>query len=212
MPNEAIFIIDIETTGLRPNSDIVLQFGGILYDVTENRIIDTIEVKLLHQELRGHWFAMEMNQSLLLEMLKVAKEVFVKKNDVPPGWWHAYSFEDQLVRWLEANGAVRGKDEKITLTPCGKNAAGFDVPFINNLVGKYHSIKFRHRVLDVGSIMYDPKIHGSTLPDLSECLKLAGWPGEVAHTAIQDCESVLHCLRFKYHGIRGPYGEENRSG
>lgn len=208
MPNEAIFIIDIETTGLDPVRDQVLQFGGILYDVAENRIVDTIEVKILHERISGNYFACNMNSKLILEMFEVAKKFFSKTPENTPGWWSNYDFNKNLKSWLKANGAVEGKDGYVTLTPCGKNAAAFDVPFINNLMFHPSGIKFRHRVLDVGSIMYDPKEDGATLPDLKACLIRAGWDGTVAHTAMADCEAVLHCLRYKYHGIRGPHGNE----
>lgn len=207
MPNEAIFIIDIETTGLDPNKDQVLQFGGILYDVAENKIIDSIEVNIFHDRVSGNYFACNMNSKLLLEMFEVAKKFYSKAAENTPGWWNAFEFKKNLKLWLAANGAVENSQGIMTLTACGKNAAAFDVPFINNLMVQPSSIKFRHRVLDIGSIMYDPVEDGATLPDLSKCLKRAGWTGEVAHTAMADCEAVLHCLRYKYHGIRGPHGQ-----
>lgn len=212
-----ILILDIETTGLDPVNDQIIQFGCIAYDPEKNRIIDTMQVGLVYERIEGNYYALNMNRNLLGEMLNAAKKIY--GGEPAPGWIKAEDFQDDLYRWLVNQGfEVKGSD--ISLTVCGKNAASFDVPFVKNTFKKYTpeyynsgNIKFRHRVLDIGSLFYDPKLHGSTLPDLSTCLKLAGWPGDVAHTAIQDCESVLHCLRFKYHGIKGPYdGEEVRPG
>lgn len=212
-----ILILDIETTGLDPVKDQIIQFGCIAYDPEKNRIIDTMQVGLVHERISGNYYALDMNVNLLDSMLRAAKRIYAGES--VPGWLKASEFKEHLFRWL-VNQGFEVKDGNISITACGKNAASFDVPFIKNtfdadtpLTYVDGEIRFRHRVLDIGSIMYDPKLHGSTLPDLSTCLRLAGWPGDVAHTAIQDCEAVLHCLRFKYHGIKGPYdGEEVRPG
>lgn len=207
MPNEAILIIDTETTGLIPGIDQVIQFGCILYDIQANRIVDSLEVKILNDRISGNFFALNMNKAILLDVLNAYGD-YLKNNTEPPGYWLHWSFHKNLKDWLKANGAVENKSGDMTITVCGKNAAAFDVPFIKKMMIEPHTLKFRHRVLDIGSVMYDPMKDGATLPDLKACLIRAGWDGTVAHTAMADCEAVLHCLRYKYHGIRGPHGNE----
>lgn len=188
----SIAIIDIETTGLDPHTHQILEFACILWDPISGRV-SSFERVVWHSCLLGQAIALGMNARLLQILGKAEREDTVGQ----AGVCSIDTLQSEFLSWLGDNGVVPadGKADKVSLTVCGKNVASFDVPFLKPI---FDRIKFRHRVLDIGSVCYDPTIHGSELPSLQECLDFLEIPKQVSHTALDDCSAVLSVLQALY--------------
>lgn len=101
--------------------------------------------------------------------------------NVPPYWI------SQATKFLDAHF---GK-EKITVA--GKNVAGFDIPFLPKEI----SSRFRHKVLDPGTLFVDWE-KDNQVPNFPLCKERAGLPKEIAHDARADALDVIALLRKFY--------------
>jgi hypothetical protein len=103
-----------------------------------------------------------------------------------------------LQNFLSGNG-VEEKYGKYKITPAGKNAAMFDLPFLKEKINDFGNVIFLHRVLDPAVLYFDPKTD-KVLPDSKLCMERAGIAGEVAHTALEDALAVVKLIRYKLLG------------
>ena len=108
-----------------------------------------------------------------------------------PGFTYmpADCLDESFADWLNLHGVE-------TPVIVGKNFTGFDLKFLQK-IGFGKTTKFFRRVLDVGSMFYNP-LMDAVPPDLKECLKRAGINKEIAHGAIEDAIDVLQCVRYKH--------------
>lgn len=183
--------LDIETTGLDPRSDQILSVGIVVDDMISS-IKDLKKLYLLvsHSRVSGNPFAMAMNAGLLKQISKKEiSEVFEPDFNVSSRFVSQQVILKQIEQFVKAEG-------KFTLA--GKNVGAFDLQFLKALSLGMECDLFHHRILDVGSIYYDPKIHGDTLPNLDQCKKMAGIVGDVTHNALDDAVDVVKCVRYKY--------------
>lgn len=191
-----IAIIDVETTGLDPHSNQVIEFACILWD-PRNGHVARFERVLWHDMLLGNPIALSMNARILRILSNAAKTDSIGKGGVI----HANNLESEFLSWLVSEDpAIAGrvsKGECVSLTGCGKNVAAFDIPFLKCIFDRA-KLKFRHRSLDVGSLCYRPALHHDQLPDLQNCLETLGIDHKVDHTALGDCEAVLKILQATY--------------
>jgi oligoribonuclease (3'-5' exoribonuclease) len=172
--------IDLETTGLDIKSCQILQVAAVVEDTElPHRPIEELPFFCCfidYDEYKGQPFALQMNSwifKILAGIEKTPHEI--------------YRLED-----------ARGKFEEFVTTHspstravvAGKNAAGFDVPFLREF-GFDAARGFHHRVIDVGSVFID--FSKKVPPALDDVL------GEkVTHDALGDARAVIKCLRKKY--------------
>jgi hypothetical protein len=187
--------IDLETTGLEPGRDDILQIGVVLFDfITPEEELPRWECVIAHERIAGHPVALAMNAKLIEQIANCERHPGVQFYDTCEV---AYT---KLGMFLSDNGLRRRSDQKIHLVVAGKNAAGFDLPFLNapQNGGPTWRANFavKHRVFDVGSLYFQ---HGDAgPPNLKTCLERAGRTKEVEHTAVADALDVVRLLRFKY--------------
>ena len=100
-------------------------------------------------------------------------------------------FEDIISQFFSIN-KFEGR-----ITVAGKNFAGFDAKFLkdNYMFGEKFMSKFRHKVLDPGSMYVLPE--DEQIPGFPLCLERAGLPTEVPHTAVDDAVLVIKCIQAK---------------
>lgn len=178
--------LDIETTGLDPERDQVLQVAMVAED-TDNLEIAVEELPsftclVKHERYEGGAFALAMNHELL-EMLagkgkrEASAQIFDGDRDLrQPAEW-----EDQAMAWLR-------KRER-PLVAAGKNVSGFDLRFFHpDLRGMFH-----HRTVDPGSVFID--FSQEAPMGLEAIKKRLGIPGGVAHDALEDARDVVRVLR-----------------
>ena len=188
--------IDIETTGLNPLENDVLEIGAYIED-TNNPLpreqLPCFHVYIWKENYRGNAFALEMNHRILkkiLELKKAKDASLVNSEDV------ANRFGSFLL-----NNKSQWPDDKFIngcgpFVVAGKNLAGFDLPFLNELPG-WKQFKFHRRVVDPGVLYFDPK-QDEVLPDTSLCKQRAGLSAFVAHEALDDAWDVITLVRHKF--------------
>ena len=190
---------DIETLGLDPLTNKVVEIGFIL-DNSKHRInyntidsyvkgLPTFHCYVRHDSYEGHPYAVKMNESII-NLIKENKE-------------HNILDIDQVA--LELNNffetfQLSGKK----LMPAGKNFAGFDKQFLNQIPGVKEVLDkwLIHRTLDPSLYYFDENVD-TKLPNLKECLDRANINKVVAHTAVEDAEDVIRLLRYKWD--KSPY-------
>lgn len=198
-----ILSIDLETTGLDPDSCEVIQVGAVLdntnwwSDSETWEKLPTIEflVKPLSlvdggKLIMGEPFALAMNHQILRDLVDPTyKGKVVTGGDV--GW--------ELKKWLGMHGPKFEDSKPVSITGAGKNFGSFDLQFLKRLTGFTNHIKFAHRCLDVGSLYFDPTLDHEKLPDLKLCLSRGGMQQIVVeHTALSDARAVAALIRSKF--------------
>jgi hypothetical protein len=220
--------IDIETTGLNPLTCNTLSIGAIIED-TNNPMpyeeLPKFHVAILHNELNGSPFAINMNKDLIetIVQYQTAKDQdekndlvqmtgmqFLKLEDVAQAF-HDFLYENNMLDFrLDLNmgqhlRSVNGKmlpligirNKPTTITAAGKNFGTFDKLFLEQIPSWNRVIKFRSRIIDP-SILYVDWKNDEQLPSLNECKERANVPGVVTHNALEDAWDVIQTLRTKY--------------
>jgi len=175
--------IDIETTGLDPRTCQILEFAAIIDDNSESfGDLPVFHRYIKHDVVRGEYRALIMNQRIL-EALAQGEGI--------ASW--------ELARQFKAFLELHNLDGKIIVA--GKNYAGFDAHFLNDLSDWDELIKTHHRVLDPAMLYWRPKYDGFMLPDTQTCMSRAGISGKVLHMASSDALVIIKLLR-KYYDSR----------
>lgn len=195
--------LDLETSGLSPVTDQILQVSFVVEDTTrpevpvENLPHFTCFVK--HKRIEGGDFALAMNGWIL--------DIISGRNKTYKGYPVLTAYPASTVRMSE-DGVSQGESiywvdqakaflkthfGKDRVTIAGKNVAGFDIPFLpQDLRGM-----LRHKALDPATLYVD-WTKDNQAPGLEECKKRAGIDTPVAHDAREDAMDVIRLLRAFY--------------
>lgn len=175
-----IVSVDIETTGLNPSRDKIIEFGAVIFDPNDHQQRWQFFDRLVDPGvIVGEPYALAMNADIIAE---IAGQKRPKSEIVSPSL-----LVSRFLLWLKENGLATKDGEKITVT--GKNYAGFDGPFLSAVNNWKNLIPVHHRVLDPGSLLYVPA-EDEHLPSLQECLRRVGIRKEPAHRALDDAIDV----------------------
>ena len=178
--------LDIETTGLNPEINDILEIGAIVED-TNLKLpkvqCPTFHVYVDHDQVMGDIFALSLNANILKKILELRKEedrALVKEDMVVT----------QFMEFLKDNGI-----EKVIFA--GKNFMGFDLQFLKKLIN-FEFLKFNHRELDPVVLFTDFR-NDVTPPDLTLCKKRANLTNDtVTHEALDNAWDVIELLRTVY--------------
>lgn len=170
--------IDIETTGLDPETCQVLEVAFVLDD-REKRVKDCpfYHAVVSHKFIMGEPYALQMNKSLLE---KIARGEGVSTKTVVEG----------IRCW------VRGRCPNRVLHPLGRNVGSFDWQFLKRLPG-FPEKAFGYRMLDINSLYADSDgMHSTTELSnrLAEEFEIEGNP----HEALYDARVALALARAKW--------------
>lgn len=171
--------IDLETTGLDPESCQILEVGAVYEDWTRPLAqLPVFHRYIVHDSYCGQPYALAMNAKILSRLSgDTTSEDFCYPEEI----------EGEFTIWL----ADCGWDTKTAITPAGKNFSGFDLPFLR----KVGCPKLKHRALDPAMFYWRP-LEDETLPDTQTCMERAGISGPVAHTAVEDALVVVELIRI----------------
>lgn len=190
--------IDIETSGLDPNRNQVLEIGAV-YD-NGDPILDnlpTLRLVLLHEQITFTPGAATMHKDLIKE-IHDALEQRRKGQDVNgnPPWDKVVVYVrpeeavDYFLRWLIHWDALTDSKKIIA---AGKNLASFDIPFLKRLpMGEM--LCFKHRILDPVTLYL--RAEDKEPPNMETCCERAGIELEGFHTAVADAMTVVKLLRW----------------
>ena len=186
--------IDCETTGLKPDSNQLLEIGMVIED-TEDKIdiagLPHRRILLPSAEYQINTYCMNMHRELFAELDLVDR----KRLEVERYYRHSPktyfampdAIEGLMTVWLNKHLGER------KYVVAGKNFYGFD----NNFLKPHLShIKFHHRSLDPVTLYM--KTTDEIPPDLSLCCERAGIKLEAHHTAVGDAKTVIRLLRKAY--------------
>lgn len=167
--------LDIETTGLDPETCQVLELAMVLEDTENIQPVDDLpHFRILIEPpgpIRGEPYALWMNAELL--------------QDIATGQGILESQAFRKARnWLITQGYDTHKDSRAFVA--GKNVAGFDLKFLpKTLISCFH-----HRVIDPGSVFMNWEKGPQSLSALLG--------SQVTHNALQDAKDVITVLRREY--------------
>jgi len=218
--------IDIETTGLDPETCQILSIGAVIED-TLNQLpfedLPTFHGVIKRENVSGSLFALNMNRDLIETIVQYSgARDQDEKNDIVNMTGMQFYHEDEIVEALfqfcfrnnlvelnhDINKTVKIVDgktypvltsnmPKVYLNCAGKNFAGFDKKFLEKLPRWKQVFSIRSRVLDPGILFVD-WINDESIPSLGECKKRAGIDGIVTHNAVEDAMDVVMLLRQCY--------------
>lgn len=190
--------IDLETTGLDPRVDQVLQVALVVEDTSQAQDVPvgqlpTFEclVQAPGDVYSGSPYALWLNGDLLKALAKPERfddlgylGATLRGRRLPI--YAAPVWERVAADWLTRQvGPGR-------VTASGKNAAGFDLQFLSGEL----KARFLHRVLDPGSAFVD--FQRSKLLSLDELKTAYEVEGPVSHDATEDARDVIRLLRKLY--------------
>ena len=175
--------IDIETTGLNPENCQILEIGAVIEDwISPILSLPHFHCLVKHDHYCGQAQALAMHGAIFELLTDDEPQLMVlRPKDVYSHFSH----------WLAQN------DLTGTVTPAGKNFAGFDKQFLYRLPGFKH--RFSQRTIDPAMLYWNPETDDK-LPDTKTCLERADLSTEILHVALDDAECVIKLVR-KYYGI-----------
>jgi oligoribonuclease len=207
--------IDIETTGIDPVKNQLIQFAAIIEDTVIQRPIEelpklmcyvahtnyNINSGLASKEDDFHTLAAIRKLSDFQHSKDLRLPVYggaATKNAAGELFTTPRELGRLFARWLVESEYPMNEHEKFVLRVAGKNVAGFDIPFIKNTIPEwYNTFSFSSRVLDPAILFFDP-YNDQDLPNLSECKSRAGVDSYVSHDALDDAIDVINLLRTHF--------------
>lgn len=196
--------VDIETTGLDARRDEILHFAAVIEDTDKPRVevddLPSFERIVRADRLAGDPYALALNHDLICA---IRDEIdghtsyrgrLVAVADRGLDWWNP--FVAWVADWVGGD-VVRMRSTRVPVA--GKNAAGFDVPFVANQIDPYDPVVrprdlFHHRVIDPGSVAMGARPglwqQLTVLPSLADVVD-----GDVTHDALDDARDVVRALR-----------------
>jgi hypothetical protein len=218
--------IDIETTGLDPETCNVLSIGAIIEDSANPLPYDEcpkFHAAILRHELYGSPRAITMNAKLIAdigsymepanttsreELEKETGMIFLNPGEVVEAFYEFlflngivdnadFTLPHKLGRSGKSVPALSSRMTPVTITCAGKNFSTFDKLFLERLPRWKQAIRIKQRVLDPAILYVDWK-EDSEVPNLNKCKERAGIKGLVTHNALEDAWDVIEVLRKKY--------------
>jgi oligoribonuclease len=183
--------VDIETTGLDPTINQVIEVAAVLEDTTKDTLVDALpyfRAVIVYEKYATTPYCAVLHQRLFEDIVNIGTLPFeahyITNGDNVDVYVRPHALSGALRRWLSHHGEY-GK-----MTVAGKNYYGFDHRFLAPLLG---DIEVRHRALDPVTL-YTRK-DDVVPPDMAECCERAGIPLVGHHTALADARTVISLLR-----------------
>lgn len=182
--------VDLETTGLDENFCQVLEFGAVIDDwhspIKElprfRKYIRPYDVIDGQPYIYGQPYALALNHEIIRKLASDDPAMDAESCTEEALGAH---FAD----WLQSHDI-----NPMRITGAGKNFSSFDRQFLKQIHDFAKHARFHHRAIDPAVFYWQPDID-DTLPDTKTCLERAGLDGRVAHTAVEDCISVIQLIR-----------------
>ena len=192
--------IDIETTGLNPETCDILQFAVVLDDLCDPKpLVDLPRFTTYFykdEPISGEPYALSMHSQMFRKIAEAQRNGIEFDDRTGDRFMKIECLPDALSCFLLKNDWPVDKRNRLKVTVAGKNVAGFDLRFLNTKIKNWGQICFLSRTFDPAVLYLDYK-KDKELPDLKTCMIRAGISGEVAHTALEDATTVVQLIRHK---------------
>jgi len=188
--------IDLETTGLNPETCQIIEFAAIIEDTNEDTPLNKLpsfQCFVKHEVYQGEAYALQLNQKIF----KVLSEDYTNK--LQPKIVYAEDLAMAFFNFLKENNFKTAENKTyISINVAGANVASFDLQFLKRLPEWNKLINVRRRTIDP-SFLFVNWNKDETLPSLSQCKKRAMFSSdEVSHRALEDAQDVVMLLRTQY--------------
>lgn len=200
----AYLSIDIETTGLDPDSHDILELGVVYDDLKSDwRELPSFEC-LIEQDddYMGQPFALALNQGIFWELAgfnRDGSEIAENQITTAPPIIKEHMVAEAFVHWLEEVSGV-SNTEWDRWTIAGKNYSTFDRNFLSALPYFNESVPCHHRAIDPGNLYWDHTQDGMRLPNMETCFERAAIHKTVSHRAVADALDVVRLVRIHMFG------------
>ncbi len=180
--NSTFVSLDIETTGLDPETCQTIEIGAVIDDwLNPIEDPDTFDMYVVHEHYHGEPYALSMHPKIFRDIATGSGKESIRVEGLA----------QQFAMWLAQCG-MGEEGEKIVVA--GKNFAGFDARFLSRIPHWDEFIKFHYRVLDPTMLCWNP-MADSVPPSSKDCMKRCHMDGEVAHTALEDAIMVAKMIQ-----------------
>jgi len=186
--------IDLETTGLDPVNNNIIEFGAVLDDLKELKPLEELprfHAYICMDEYKGQPYALSMHPTIFRRIAKKEEGY----NYLYPNTLGKAFLTFLLAHGYEEEVRKGRKIPRTVINVAGKNFGTFDLPFLKHQTNFSSSVKIRSRILDPGILCLEKE--DEVIPDLGECLKRVGVDKEVAHNTIDDALDVVMVIRDK---------------
>lgn len=206
--------IDLETTGVDPNADQILEFGAIIED-TERQLsyndIPKFAALVRHKRIFGSPIALEMNARII--------KIFSDYDKIPSyqqSERDSYKKENKIVEphelvplfysfvsehYFKSPVRFRPEAQPLKFTVAGKTFDAFDRNFLGNYADYNRYLSMQKRGIEPAHYFVDWKMD-TELPSMAICKERAGINGNVAHIALSDAWDVVKLLRVAKEKIK----------
>jgi len=184
--------IDVETTGLDWHTCQIIQIGAVIDDlVTPIEELATFNCYIDQGIFKGEPYALSMHTEIFRQIAEAESADMDVAGDGTPVYCNN-QVTSEFTAWLWKHGFR----PPMPIIVAGKNYAAFDRNHLSNIPNWDLYVKMDHRFIDPGSMYFRPGVD-SEIPGLSECLRRAGLPPHVKHTALEDALDVVRLIRHK---------------
>jgi oligoribonuclease (3'-5' exoribonuclease) len=201
-----IVSIDLETTGLDPDTCEIIEFAAVLDngDDTPVRELDTFRFRVKKPAYSGEPYALSMHSELFKTLAESPIDAQISDDMIGKPHMLGRAFG----QWLTAKGVPSHNFNTV-----GKNFANFDARFLNRMTTGRSCFQWNYRILDPASMFVHRK--DDALPNTAECILRAllsesfrqDYEGLIGmkHTALYDAQIVVALVR---EGLRGTWRKQ----
>jgi oligoribonuclease (3'-5' exoribonuclease) len=184
--------IDIETTGLSPVDNQMIEIGLVIEDTVAKKHIDELprrRVLVPSKQYQINTSCMNLHRTLFEKLDQVDWDKLERDGSYrhsPKTYFSTPEYIEAVIApWLRKHIC---QDKKFVVA--GKNFYGFDYNFLKPWLP---NVRFHHRALDPCTLYVRPE--DVVPPDLPTCCKRAGINIDGYHTAVGDALTVIKLLR-----------------
>lgn len=182
--------VDLETTGLNPDTCDIIEFSAVLDDLSILDPIDKLPVfhtYFIKDNYVGEPYALSMHPQIFRRIAERdhTKYSFMSASKL------GYAFRKFLV-----NNGYKEEHDQVVITVAGKNFPAFDLQFLNRKSDMSKHVNIRHRIIDPAILYIKPG--DDAPPGMEECKRRAGMEPKVAHTAEEDAKDIIQLIRIHF--------------
>lgn len=199
--------IDIETTGLDPNVNDIVELGAVIDDLSKHEPLEslpTFHCYVVKDTYATDAYCAFLHQAIFDRIARrwepnvMERYQFLEEQDVMPAF----------VAWLIENGIGKTSGrthndgsldvtERPRFVAAGKNFGSFDLQFLNRKLNFSEHVRCLHRSIDPAMLYFNP-VQDNEPPNMQKCLDRAGIAETVDHTGLADALSIVKLIRHKY--------------